>query len=60
MPQYDLDVYAVAWRGRRLVAAGRGSLAALGGGHATTVQVPLTGDAHGAQIHLETSPTIFK
>ena len=60
VPQYGLDVYAYAERDGRFVAAGRASIAALGGGHATTVEVPLTGDARGAQIHLETSPTIFK
>jgi hypothetical protein len=59
VPQYGLDVYAVAQRSGRYVAAGRTVIPTLGSGHSTTVSVPLDGSARGASIELHVSPTIF-
>lgn len=59
VPQYGLEIYAVARRGGRLVAAGRVPLSHLGSDDRATASVPLVGDARGAQILLSTSPTLF-
>jgi hypothetical protein len=59
IPQYQLPVYAVAERAGRLVAAGTTSVATLDGGSEQTVQLPLLGDASGAQVTIEAPPTIF-
>jgi hypothetical protein len=59
VPQYGLELYAVARRGGRLVAAGRVPLAHLGSHDRATADVPLVGDARGARVLLSTSPTLF-
>lgn len=59
VPQYGLEIYAVARRGGRVVAAGRVPLAHLGSNARATASVPLIGDPRGARIRLSTSPTLF-
>jgi hypothetical protein len=59
VPQYQLPVYAVASRGGRYVAAGRTTVAELGGGAQVRLRVPLIGNAAGATVSLEAPPTIF-
>jgi hypothetical protein len=58
VPQYDLDVYALARRGRRLVAAGRASLAHLGTGARRTISIRLIGDLRGARVAVTAPPTL--
>jgi hypothetical protein len=58
VPQLDLPVYAVARAGGRPVAAGRTSLAQLGGDHETTVRVPLVGRDSPAPPEAFSTPTI--
>ncbi len=59
VPQYALEVYAVARRGRRIVAAGRALVAHLGSDGRTTVRIPLIGDARGATVRVMAPPTLF-
>jgi hypothetical protein len=57
VPQYGLAVYAYAWRGSRLVAAGRGWLSRLGPGQSSRVPLRVIGST---AVQLEAPPTIFK
>lgn len=59
VPQYDLQVYAFAERARRVVAAGLATIAHLGTGASTNLQLGLVGNARGAVVRLEAPPTIF-
>ncbi len=61
LPQYDLQVYAVATQGGRAVGLGRATIADLSGGDRTTVSVPLLGRAgdSGSDVHIYALPTIF-
>ena len=60
VPQYDLDVYAVALRGGRYVAAGRASLEHLGVSKSAHLTLPVTGDAKGTRIHVFAPQTLFE
>jgi hypothetical protein len=60
VPQYDLDVYAVARKGGRYVAAGRASLEHLGVSKTVRLTLPVTGDAKGTQIQVFAPQTLFQ
>jgi hypothetical protein len=61
VPQYDLDVYAVALKGGRYVAAGRASLEHLGVSKSAHVTLPLAGgDAKGTRIQVFAPQTLFQ
>jgi len=60
VPQYDLDVYAVARRGRRYVAAGRANVVHLGVTESARLSLPLIGDAKGAQVEVFAPQTLFQ
>jgi hypothetical protein len=60
IPQYDLDVYAVARKGGRYVAAGRANLEHLGVSKTARLTLPLIGDAKGAQIQVFAPQTLFQ
>jgi hypothetical protein len=60
VPQYDLDVYAVATKGGRYVAAGRTSLEHLGVEESSRPTVPLIGDAKGARVQVFAPQTLFQ
>lgn len=59
IPQYGLQVYAVALRGARATAAARGTVAVFDGGARTSVSLRLVGSSAGAQVHVYVLPTIF-
>jgi len=60
VPQYDLDVYAVARRGGRYVAAGRTTLEHLGVSKSAHLTLSLLGDAKGAHVQVFAPPTLFE
>jgi hypothetical protein len=60
IPQYDLDVYAVARKGGRYVAAGRASLEHLGVSESAHLTLPIVGDAKGTQIRVFAPQTLFQ
>jgi hypothetical protein len=60
IPQYDLDVYAVARKDGRYVAAGRASLEHLGVSKSAHLSLPLVGDARGTQIQVFAPQTLFQ
>jgi hypothetical protein len=60
IPQYELDVYAVARKGGRYVAAGRASLTHLGVDQSAELTLRLIGDAKGSQIQIYAPPTLFE
>jgi hypothetical protein len=60
IPQYDLDVYAVARKGGRYVAAGRANLQHLGVSETARLTLPLIGDAKGAQVQVFAPQTLFQ
>lgn len=60
IPQYDLDVYAVARKGGRYVAAGRASLVHLGVSKSAHLSLPLVGDARGTRIEVFAPQTLFQ
>jgi hypothetical protein len=60
IPQYDMDVYAVARKGGRYVAAGRASLEHLGVSKTTHLSLPLVGDAKGTEIQVFAPQTLFQ
>jgi hypothetical protein len=60
IPQYDLDVYAVARKGGRYVAAGRANLEHLGVSKTARLRLSLIGDAKGAQIQVFAPQTLFQ
>ena len=59
VPQYGLQVYAVAVRGGRYVGAGRTGIDLAGGGR-RTLELTLLGNPTRASISLDALPTIFK
>jgi len=59
VPQPDLQLYAVAFAGTRIAAAGTATLDSLPGGTSATATVPLLGDARGARVEVEALPTLF-
>jgi hypothetical protein len=60
VPQYGLDVYAVARKHGRYVAAGRTSLAHLGVSKSAHLTLTLVGDAKGADVQIFVPPTLFE
>lgn len=60
VPQYGLQVYAIARRGGRVIGAGRRAIGELDGEARTQVSLPLIGTAAGATVDLYSAPTIFK
>jgi hypothetical protein len=60
IPQYDMDVYAVARKGDRYVAAGRASIEHLGVSKSLHLTLPLVGDAKGAQVQVFAPQTLFQ
>jgi hypothetical protein len=60
VPQYGLQVYALARDGGRYVAAGKASLEHLGTGGSKTVRVPLTGRPEECRLTVHAIPTIFQ
>jgi hypothetical protein len=59
VPQYQLQVYAVARSGRRYLAAGNLTVAHLGSQSAQTVRVPVVGSLGDAAVTVEARPTIL-
>jgi hypothetical protein len=60
IPQYGLEVYAVARKGARYVAAGRASVEHLGVSKSAHLTLPLVGDAKGSQLLLFAPQTLFE
>lgn len=60
VPQYNLDVYAVARKGGRYVAAGRANLEHLGVDATARLSLPLIGDAKGTQVQVFAPQTLFE
>jgi hypothetical protein len=60
VPQYDLDVYAVARKGGRLVAAGRANLEHLGVTNSAHLTLPMIGDAKRARVQIFAPQTLFQ
>jgi hypothetical protein len=60
IPQYNLDVYAVARRGGRYVAAGRANLEHLGVDSTVHLSLSLIGDARGTQVQVFAPETLFE
>jgi hypothetical protein len=60
IPQYQLQVYAVARRGSRYVAAGSLTIAQLDGQTRRTFELGLVGSAEGARLELEALPTTLR
>jgi hypothetical protein len=60
VPQYGLQVYALAREGRRYVAAGKAALEHLGTGRRKTVRVVLTGPARNRPLRVYAIPAIFQ
>jgi hypothetical protein len=58
IPQYQLQVYAVARHGRRYVAAGALTVAHLGGNGTHTVKLPLLGHPTQGRLQLEALPAM--
>lgn len=59
-PQFQLQVYAYARRGRRYAAAGNLTVADLGAGSRQRVRVPLVGAVSSADLRVEAIPTILQ
>lgn len=59
VPQYDLQVYALAQRDGRYVAAGKAEVKHLGTGQRATVAIPLAGSARTRPLRVAAIPTIF-
>lgn len=59
IPQYGLQVYAVAVRSGRTVGAGRAEVTHLGSHATTTLSLTLLGSDKGAALRLIALPTIF-
>jgi hypothetical protein len=59
IPQYDLQVYVLATRSGRDVAAGSAEVAHLGSDGTTTLSFTLLGSEQGAALRLIALPTIF-
>jgi hypothetical protein len=59
VPQYQLQVYAVARSGGRYLAAGNLTVPHLGGQSARTVRVPVVGNLGDAALNVQALPTIL-
>jgi hypothetical protein len=55
--QPELAVYAVALRGRSVVGAGRGIVAALAAGASAQLEIPMVGSVNGSTISVTVAPT---
>jgi hypothetical protein len=60
VPQYQLQVYAVAERAGRYVAAGSFTVPHLGSDAARTLKLPILGPIDHARLQIEAAPTIFQ
>lgn len=60
IPQYNLDVYAVARKGHRYVAAGRANLEHLGVSKSAHLSLSLIGNATGTQVQVFAPQTLFE
>lgn len=60
VPQYQLQVYGVAQRRGRYVAAAQANIEHLGTGSSKAIRLALIGSAAGSRLSLEVPPTIFK
>lgn len=60
VPQYELELYAWAEDGKKLLAAGTADVAELEGGAKATVRLPLVGDPGKAPVEVFVPPTIFE
>jgi hypothetical protein len=59
VPQYGLQVYFVASRLGRLVGAGRATVAHLGAGATTAIDIRAVGKTPRGSVTFEAAPTIF-
>ena len=59
VPQYQLQVYAVARRAGGYVGAGATTVAHLGTGSTQTIELPVLGSLSRATVQVEALPTIF-
>ena len=59
IPQYDVEIYASASKGRDPVAAGATKVGEIAPGQHLTVRVPVTGTLEGAELQAFAPPTIF-
>lgn len=59
-PQYDLEVYAWAEKGDRIVAAGRGVLEHISSNASAELTLTLVGDADGSEIQVNAPATFFE
>jgi hypothetical protein len=60
VPQYELELYAWAEDGKKLVAAGTANVTELESGATATVHLPLVGDPGKAPVEVFVPPTIFQ
>lgn len=60
VPQYQLQVYAVAEQAGRFVAAGSFTVPHLGSNSSSTVRLPILGHIGHARLQIEAPPTIFQ
>ncbi len=60
VPQYQLQVYAVAERAGRYVAAGNLTVAHLGSNATSRLKLPIVGHIDHARLQIEAAPTIFQ
>jgi hypothetical protein len=60
IPQLKLFVYAVAWRGKQLVSAGRGAIQRLLPGHHADYHIYPIGNPKAAQFTIVAPPTVLR
>jgi hypothetical protein len=60
VPQYQLQVYAVAERAGRYVAAGSFTVPHLGSNASSRLKLPILGHINHARLQIEAAPTIFQ
>jgi hypothetical protein len=60
VPQYQLQVYAVAERAGRYVAAGSLTVPHLGSNASSRLKLPIVGPIDHARLQIEAAPTIFQ
>jgi hypothetical protein len=60
VPQYQLQIYAVAERAGRYVAAGSFTVPHLGSNATRTLKLPILGPIDHARLQIEAAPTIFQ
>jgi hypothetical protein len=60
VPQYQLQVYAVAERAGRYVAAGNFTVPHLGSNASSRLKLPILGHVNHARLQIEAAPTIFQ